>query len=251
MKSISRVVVGSFLCLVSTTFAAPPQSAGGRWAPTLESISGHQVPAWLNDAKIGIQFVGEPKNFNDQQCYHWTRAAQRARQLGAVESDAALRAHLDGFKVVGGIQYVWDIRPPANLDQMIHAYRRTGAKFLVSMLQAAYPGTEGLLLTSTEAAAVRCAGFKVGIHYNLLRRERSPSMGDPGYVDWYRKRVKSEVQAIDADFLFFDGCQAPSDYFKTPELVPGFTIGPIEMASKCGLTRTLESIAGNQRNMVM
>jgi alpha-L-fucosidase len=87
------------------------------------------------------------------------------------------------------------------------------------MLQGAYPGTEGLRMMQQEVKAANQHDFKVGIHYNLLRRDEIPSMGDPGYVDWWRNRVKNEVKMIGADFLFFDGAMAESSYFKTPELV--------------------------------
>jgi alpha-L-fucosidase len=144
------------------------------------------------------------------------------RQLGCSESDAQLRKHIDGFNVVGGIQYTWDIKEPADLKSVMEAYKRTGAKFLVSMTQAAYPGTEGLRMTVDEVNEARRHGFRVGMHQNLLRRERSPSLGDPGYVEWLHDFVKNEVTAIGSDFLFFDGCQAPSSYFKTPELIAWF-----------------------------
>jgi len=190
-----------------------------KWQPTLESISKHETPGWLMDAKIGIQFVGEPMEFNDELWYHWSRASQRARQLGFDESDEALRRHKDEVKVVGGIPYVWDLKPAGDLEKVMEAYKRTGAKYLVSMLQAAYPGTEGLRMMTGEVEVARKNGFKVGLHYNLLRREDLPSMGDPGYVDWWHHRVRNEVEIMGSDFLFFDGCQAPSAYFKTPELV--------------------------------
>ncbi len=190
-----------------------------KWQPTLESISLHETPEWLMDAKIGIQFVGEPQEFDDVQWYHWSRAMQRARQLGFDESDEQLRKHKDGVKVVGGIPYAWDVSPAGDPGKLMDAYKRTGAKYLVSMLQAAYPGTEGLRMMPGEVELARKNGFRVGLHYNLLRRDGLPSMGDPGYVEWWHSRVKDEVEIMGSDFLFFDGCQAPSAYFKTPELV--------------------------------
>ena len=222
MKRNAMLVCLCLVCFCAKNEPEQQTEITGKFQPTLESISEHETPEWLKDAKIGIQFVGPPMGFDDEQSYHWTRAAQRVRQLGVDESDAALRAEIDNFAVVGGIQYVWDIQAPAALDELMQKYKRTGAKYLVSMLQAAYPGTEGLRMTAGEAEAAKRAGLKIGIHYNLLRRERSPSIGDPGYVDWYRNRVKTEVQNIDADFLFFDGCQSSSAYFKTPELVSWF-----------------------------
>jgi hypothetical protein len=82
-----------------------------KWQPSLESISKHETPGWLIDAKIGIQFVGEPMEFDDELWYHWSRSSQRARQLGFDESDEALYRHKDEVKVVGGIPYVWDLKP--------------------------------------------------------------------------------------------------------------------------------------------
>ena len=189
---------------------------------TLESISEHETPAWLLDAKFGIQFVGEPMEFDDVQWYHWSRATQRARQMGLDESDANMLENKDGIQVVGGIEYVWDVKAPANPEAMMEAYKRTGARYLVSMLQAAYPGTEGMRMMPGEVELAREHGLKVGLHYNLLRREGLPSMGDPGYVDWWQNRVKKEVEIMNSDFLFFDGCQAPSSYFKSPGLVAWF-----------------------------
>jgi len=222
MKHVSLLVLSGLVCHSPMASSSRNPAAVGRYEPTLESISTHETPEWLKDAKIGVQFVGEPMDFDDEQWYQWSRAVQRARQLGTNESDDQLRGHINDFKVVGGIKYAWDVQAPKDLDGMMKAYNRIGAKFLVSMLQAAYPGTEGLLMMPEEVEAARSAGLKVGLHYNLLRRERSPSIGDPGYVDWYRNRAKKEVQAIDADFLFFDGCQSSSAYFKTPELVSWF-----------------------------
>jgi len=227
MNHFWQTIIRTAYCLIITflpylLFAQPASDKSKRWEPTLESISKHEAPEWLKDAKIGIQFVGAPMDFDDEQWYHYSRAAQRARHQGIAESDDYLRRHIDGIKVVGGIQYVWHIRQAENMYKVMDAYKRTGAKYLVSMLQAAYPGTEGFRMMPDEVEAARSHGFKVGIHYNLLRRDEMPSIGDPGYENWWRNRVKNEIKAIDADFLFFDGCQAQSEYFKTPELVSWF-----------------------------
>lgn len=219
--AIKNITLAAVLC-VAANCILPAALNAGRWEPTFKSLNQHEAPEWLKDAKIGIQYVGEPLKLTDEESYHWTRANQRVRQLGVAESDDQLRKHIDEFKVVGGIKYTWDIKKPENLDDVMKAYKRTGAKFLASMTQAAYPGTEGLRVTVEEAEAARRHGFKIGMHHNLLRRERSPSIGDPGYVEWLHGFIKNEVVAIGSDFLFFDGCQAPSSYFKTPELVAWF-----------------------------
>ena len=203
--------------------AQEPASApidAGRWAPTLESIAAHEAPQWLLDAKLGIQFVGAPGQYDDQQWYHWSRSAQRARELGFDATDEAARAHLDEFAPVVGVDYVRDIQALADPDKTMQAYRQTGARFLVSMLHGAYPGTEGLRMTRSEVDAARRAGLNVGIHYNLIRRGRTPSLGDPGYVDWWHDRVSTEVESIGADFVFFDGSQgASSAYLRTVPFV--------------------------------
>jgi hypothetical protein len=218
-----KTFISAFFSIIPfLVFAQLEDQKTNKWEPTLQSISQHKTPEWLIDYKLGIQFVGAPMDFDDEQWYHYSRAAQRVRQQGISESDDYLRQHIDGIKVVGGIQYVWDVQKVKDLHGLMEAYKRTGAKYLVSMLQAAYPGTEGFRMMPEEVEAARSNGFKVGIHYNLLRRDRVPSLGDPGYVDWWRKRVKDEVKSIDSDFLFFDGCQAHSSYFKTPQLVSWF-----------------------------
>lgn len=83
-----------------------------------------------------------------------------------------------------------------------------------------YPGTEGLLMTDDEVRAARRAGLRVGLHYNLIRRDGLPSFGDPGYVPWFHDRLHKAVEQIQADFVFFDGCQfAPSDFFQTADFL--------------------------------
>ena len=76
----------------------------------MESISKYKAPEWPKDAKIGIQFVCVPMDLDDEQWYHYSRAVQLARQKGLAESDDFLRQHIDGIKLVGGVQYVWNIR---------------------------------------------------------------------------------------------------------------------------------------------
>ncbi|MHC4196194.1 MAG: hypothetical protein ACYSQZ_09735 [Planctomycetota bacterium] len=61
--------------------------AAGKFKPTWESLDTHKVPEWIKDAKIGIQFVGPPKDFNDEQYYHWSRPEQRKRLLGKDQPD--------------------------------------------------------------------------------------------------------------------------------------------------------------------
>lgn len=196
-----------------------PAEMPGRWKPTRESLAEHRAPEWLLDAKLGVQYVGEPLGMDDREAYHWNRSAQRARQLGAVGSDAEVRRHYDSLHENWGGKYVYLIDPPKDLDGLMKLYRRTGARYLVSMLWAAYPGTEGLRMTAEEAAAARRAGLHVGLHYNLLRRDGLPSTGDPGYVEWWQAHVRAEVEKIQAEFVFFDGPKVSSTYLQTPRFV--------------------------------
>ena len=222
MVSLAQASTALVIC-ASPLHGQQPMSAldaAARWAPTLQSIAAHEAPQWLLDAKLGIQFVGAPADYDDEQRYHWSRSAQRARELGFGATDEATRAHLDDFAPVVGVDYVRGIESAHDLEGVMQAYRRTGARFVVSMLQGAYPGTEGLRMAPREVATARSAGLKVGIHYNLIRRGRVPSLGDPGYVDWWHDRVMSEVESIGADFVFFDGSQgATSAYLRTVEFV--------------------------------
>lgn len=196
-----------------------PATTDGRWQPTLESLSAHRAPEWLLDAKLGVQYVGEPLGMDDTEAYGWTRAAQRARQSGAVGSDAHLRETYGTLDEKLPARQVYLVDPPKDLDALMQRYRRIGARYVVSMVWGAFPGTEGLLMTPEEASAARRAGMHVGIHYNLLRRDGLPSVGDPGYVPWWHAHVRSEVEKIGAEFVFFDGSRVSSAYLQTPQFV--------------------------------
>ena len=197
-----------------------------KWQPTLESISEHEAPEWLKDAKIGIQFVGTPMDFNDFQCWHWTRDEQMRRELAYKE------ASVEEFETIGlystgqlRLDYVLkdeEVKKNEYYDKLMTSYKKTGARFFVSMLGACYPGTEGLLMLNDELKIARRHGFKIGLHYNLLGTGRIPAIGHPGYFEWCFNRIKNEVDRIDADFLFFDGSQAPAAYLRTPEIVAWF-----------------------------
>jgi hypothetical protein len=211
-------VLGAPALLLAAT-SNPPAKIDGRWQPTMESLAAHRAPEWLLDAKLGVQYVGEPRGMDEVQCYHWTRAAQRARQLGAVASDAVLRDNFESLNESWGVKQVFLVDAPKDLNGLMQLYRRTGARFLVSMLWGAYPGTEGLRMTAEEAVAARRAGFHVGLHYNLIRRDGLPSCGDPGYVDWWQTHVQAEVEKIQSEFVFFDGPKVSSTYLKTQRFV--------------------------------
>jgi alpha-L-fucosidase len=117
------------------------------------------------------------------------------------------------------MQVSLDRQPIENVDAVLARYKDLGARFMVSMLWGAYPGTEGLLMDTREVEAARRLGLKVGVHYNLLRRDGVPSIGDAGYVEWFHAYLQKNIQQIGSDFVFFDGCQAPSEYFKTAEFL--------------------------------
>jgi hypothetical protein len=200
--------------------AAKGDSAGGeRWKPEWRQLNEHQVPDWILDAKLGVQYVGPPLELDDQQMYHWQRSAQRHRLFGSPPPDPHAEAMLGQIHVLGGFPYVWVHQPMTNTDAVLASYKNIGARFVVSMLWGAYPGTEGLLMTQAEIQAARRLGLKVGLHYNLLRREGVPSIGDAGYVEWMHHHLQQSVQESDADFVFLDGCLASSEYFKSAEFL--------------------------------
>ena len=197
-----------------------------KWQPTLESISAHQAPEWLKDTKIGIQFVGAPKDFNDFQCWHWTKDVQMRRELGykepADEEFEKIQLYSTGQLKTNYVFKGKEDEETVDYDKLMESYKKTGAKFLKSALHACYPGTEGLLMLDKEVAAAKRHGFKIGIAYNLLGTGKLPAIGHPGYVDWSLNKIKKEVERIDADYLFFDGASEPASYSKTPELVAWF-----------------------------
>lgn len=195
------------------------RGAAAAWRPDWDDLKRHKAPDWILDAKIGIQFVGPRRDLDDWQYYHWQRAAHRRRSLGNPAFDAQTKASFGPVGTPAGIPYIWTQEETESPEQVISIYKDTGAKFFVSMLEAAYPGTEGLWMTEPEVRAARAQGLHVGIHYNLLRRDGVPSIGDPGYVEWYQQHLRNAVQQIAADFIFFDGCQAKASYFKTAEFL--------------------------------
>ncbi len=210
-----RTVAACAFIMATSGLASP---AAKPWQPTWESLAQHTAPDWLLDAKLGIQFVGEPRDFNDNEYHDWQRSQQPMRELGFDRSDDDARRHAGaiGNPAKRTMAYVHD--PIENLEAVMAAYRSTGARFMISMITAAFPGTEGLWMNQREIAAARRAGFKVGVHYNSLRRDRVPAIGDPGYVAFYQKELKDAV--AEADFIFFDGSQlTPSTYLRSPELV--------------------------------
>lgn len=192
-----------------------------RWTADWAVLKQHQVPAWVLDAKLGVQYVGPRLELTEAKMFQWQRAAQRHRLLGSPPPDPHLDAKLQEFRLRGGAgNYVWPQKPFKNLDGIMAAYKEIGARFLVSMLWGAYPGTEGLLMTEDEVSAARRAGLPVGLHYNLIRRDGLPSFGDAGYVEWFHRNLHQAIERTGSDFVFFDGCQfAPSSYFKSAEFV--------------------------------
>ena len=208
--------------LLLTALALPVSGlaqTAGKWTPDWQVLNRHKAPDWILDAKIGIQYVGEPMNLDDYQNWHWGRSAERYRELGSPAPEANAQELLKQFALVGKLPYVWVNEPVKDPDAVLAQYKELGARFVVSMLSAAYPGTEGLLMEQAEVDAARRQGLKVGVHYNLLHREKLPAIGDPGYVPWFHKRLAAEVEKVESDFVFFDGCQASSSYFRSAEFL--------------------------------
>lgn len=206
------------LLFASGALAQISQSQG-RWKADWNNLAQHKAPEWLLDAKFGVQYVGPQLDLDDYQAWHWGRSAQRHRDIGSPAPDPHVEAFLTRFSIVGKLPYVWVHKPIEDHKAVLARYHDLGARFVVSMIEAAYPGTEGLMMDRKEIEAARALGMHVGIHYNLLRREGLPSIGDTGYVEWTHKRLRDSVEAAGAEFVFFDGCQAPSDYFKTAEFM--------------------------------
>ena len=195
-------------------------TAPGKWTADWDVLNRHKVPDWILDAKIGVQYVGEPMDLNDFNGWLWGRSAWRHRENGAPPPTAHELLWKDKFTFRGGFPRVFEHNPIKDTDAVLARYKDLGARFVVSMREAAYPGTEGLWMDQREIASARKLGMKVGVHYNLIRRDGVPSIGDAGYVDWTQTRMRKAVEEADADFVFFDGCQfAPSGYFKTDEFV--------------------------------
>jgi len=203
--------------MITRTLKTNAQDEGGKWKPDWENLKHHNAPEWLLDAKLGIQYVGAPREFNDKVYWHWSRAQQRARQLAAQEGYESITEINQKAKNIN-IDYIWPIEyddPKTTIDK----YVEIGAKYIVSMQAAVIYGTEGLLMTKDEIDEARERGLKVGLHYNFQRWGGQPSMGDPGYINWMIPMLKKAITDSKSDFMFFDGKQLPSSYLRTPELV--------------------------------
>mgnify|MGYP005849313893 CR=1 FL=1 len=221
MIRLTTLVLATVLSLSGQ--AAP--ASEGRWKADWAVLNQHEVPDWILDAKLGVQYVGPRLELDDSQMYHWQRAGQRHRLLGNPPRDAHLETWMHAFQRRGvvGVGYVWPQKPFEDLEGIMAAYKEIGAKFLVSMLWGAYPGTEGFLMNDEEVREARRAGLRVGLHYNLIRRDGLPMFGDAGYVDWAHDRLRQSIQQVSSDFVFFDGDQfAPSDYLRTADFLAWF-----------------------------
>ncbi|MCO6498006.1 MAG: alpha-L-fucosidase [Chitinophagaceae bacterium] len=217
MKKIFPLLMGFFGLAIFLPSILAAQDIDGKWKPDWDNLKNHEAPEWLLDAKLGIQYVGAPRNFSDQDYWHWSRAQQRARQL-ASRPDYESITEIDRKAKNLNVDYVWPIEYD-NPKTALQHYVELGAKFIVSMEAAVIYGTEGLLMTKAEVEEARKLGLKVGLHYNFQRWGGQPSIGDPGFVNWMIPSLKKAIVESDADFLFFDGKQLPSSYLNTPQLV--------------------------------
>lgn len=193
------------------------QEESGKWKPDWENLKQHKAPEWMLDAKLGIQYVGAPRDFNDQDFWNWSAAQQRARQLASQEGYESIIENNQKATILK-TNYVW----PVEYDDPVKAidkYVEIGAKYIVSMRGAVIYTREGFLMTNDEIKEARNRGLKVGLHYNFQRWGGQPSMGDPGYINWMIPMLKKSIVSSQSDFLFFDGGVMPSSYLKTPELV--------------------------------
>jgi alpha-L-fucosidase len=193
------------------------QLGNERWKPDWGILEQHEVPEWFLDAKLGIQYVGAPREFNDQEYWHWGRSQQRARHLAADDGYNSIIEQNQKSKILR-IDYIWPIEyddPKIAID----TYIEIGAKYIVSMLGAAVFGTEGLLMTDEEINEARNRGLKVGLHYCFIRWGGQPTIGDPGYINWMIPMLKKAISDSKSDFMFFDGQFFPSNYLRTPDLV--------------------------------
>jgi hypothetical protein len=208
----------SFLILETLKISA--QEGEGKWKPDWENLKEYEEAEWLLDAKLGIQYVGAPRDLDDQAYWHWSRAQQRARKLAGDENFVTKPD--DGYKRVTESDLWWsNYVSPVEYDDPVKAiekYVDIGARYIVSMLRSAYFATEGLLMTDEEIEEARKQGLKVGLHYNFMRREGQPSFGDPGYVNWMIPMLKNEVIKSEADFMFFD-MEVDLDYLRVFEFL--------------------------------
>lgn len=215
MKKLNLGKIVLLWYLISVVSSATAQNE--KWKPDWSSLKEHQAPEWLLDAKLGIQFVGAPKEFTDSEFWHWQRAQARARYLLEDKNYKSIIEINEKAKVLN-VDYIWPIEyedPKVAIDR----YVEIGAKYIVSMQGDVINTTEGLRMTQPEIDEARRRGLKVGLHYNFQRWGATPNIGDPGYINWMIPYLQKAITETEADFMFFDGKQLPSSYFKTPELV--------------------------------
>lgn len=143
---------------------------------------------------------------------------QRRRMIGKSYQPGELEFVTKKRNILS-VQYIWPEPETEDLRNVMDAYEKTGAKFLVSMLHGVYFGAEGLWMTDEEIREARRRGMEVGMHYNFQQWHGLPSIGDPGFVEWYLDMLKRAVQDTRADFIFFDGKQMPAAYLKSAEFV--------------------------------
>lgn len=220
MKRFNLLQFIFFVLMITVTSEINAQEEGGKWKPDWENLQHHEVPEWLLDAKLGIQYVGASRDFSDGDYWHWSRAQQRARLLASQEG---YKSYIEYSAPPAnpewlGYPYMWPVESD-DPKEAINKYVEMGAKYLVSMVGAFTPETEGLLMTKEEIAEARKRGLKVGIHYNFQHLNRLPSVGDPGYVNWMIPMLKKAIVASKADFFFGDGGVTKSSIMRTPELV--------------------------------
>jgi alpha-L-fucosidase len=220
MKKIHLIKCIILFCLIAASTTINSQEEYNKWKPDWENLMQYEVPEWLLDAKLGIQYVGAPRNFNDQEYWFWNRTQQRAR-LWETDEDY-INLPDEGYKRVTESKKWWsNYVSPVEYDdpkKAIEKYVDIGAKYIVSMLRSAYFATEGLLMTDEEIKEARKQGLKVGLHYNFMRREGQPSFGDPGYVNWMIPMLKKAIIRSEADFVFFD-MEVDLEYLRVFEFI--------------------------------
>ena len=152
MKNInlSKLILGALIITLTTEINA--QEEGKKWKPDWENLKEYEVPEWFLDAKLGIQYVGAPRDFNDQEYWFWNRTQQRARLWEADEHYNILPD--EGYKRITESKEWWsNYVSPLEYDdpkKAIEKYQEIGARYIVSMLRSAYFATEGLLMTNEE-----------------------------------------------------------------------------------------------------
>jgi len=210
-----------FAAVACVSAAVTIAHAQEKYTPDMANLATHRLPEWIQDAKIMIHYVGEPKDFDDKTYAIWNVIEQRRRKI-CLANDLPV------------------VTEPKDLQKVMDLYKKTGAKVLVSELYGAYPGTEGLIMTGNEIEMARKNGFYVGVHYNQLQREAQVQPhsrplyemeektgeeydwgqdNDPTFDSVWQKAVQEEIQRTDADFLFFDGARVPLRFLKANELV--------------------------------